>query len=119
MSPSPSGESRLRTLDGESWAAHLAAPLAVLVLGKSDCAACSSWTEELAAFLESDAAFGEVAFGKLLLDQRGLTSFKRENPWLAEVDALPFNVIYKAGQRVKSYAGGGIERLTGRLESLR
>ena len=48
--------------------AHVAAPRSVLMLGKSDCEACASWTEELSKFLESDEAkaFGIIdeVFGK-------------------------------------------------------
>jgi hypothetical protein len=110
--------SRLETVDGRSWEAFVAAPAAVLMLGKSDCEACRAWTEELDAFLEGDRAWRHVRFGKLLLDVPGLVSFKRANPWLAEVDALPFHVIYVGGEPVKRFAGGGAERLVTRLERL-
>jgi hypothetical protein len=50
----------------------------------------------------------------MVLDQRGLIELKA-NPWLAEVDVLPFNVIYVGGERVKTFAGGGLERLRNRL----
>jgi hypothetical protein len=108
--------SRLEAVDGGSWQDFAASPAAVLVLGKSDCEACASWSAELASFLERDERFAQVRFGKLLLDRPGLVSFKRANPWLAEVDVLPFNVIYVRGEPVKRFAGGGTERLVGRLE---
>jgi hypothetical protein len=109
--------SRLEVVDGGSWEAFVAAPAAVLMLGKSDCEACAAWTEELSAFLERDERFGQVRFGKLLLDKPGLVAFKRANPWLAdEVDVLPFNVIYVGGKPVKRFAGSGTERLVARLE---
>ena len=94
------------------------APTAVLMLGKTDCAACKEWSEELSAFLENDEAFTDVRFGKIFLDTPGLVSFKRANPWLAEVDNLPTTVIYKGGERAKTFAGGGIDRLTNRLGRL-
>jgi hypothetical protein len=59
-----------------------------------------------------------VRFGKLLLDTPGLVGFKRANPWLPEADVLPYHVIYRHGELVKRFAGGGIERLVGRLERL-
>ena len=110
-----SGE-RLEILDGKSWEAFVAAPVAVLMLGKADCEACKAWTAELEGFLASDEAFSRVRFGKLLLDTPGLVSFKRANPWIAELDVLPFNVIYVNGERTKEFAGSGIERLVSRLE---
>jgi hypothetical protein len=107
---------RLEAIDGSTWEAFVAAPVAVLMLGKSDCAACATWTDELKAMLESDEQWRDVRFGKLLLDKPGLVSFKRANPWLAEVDQLPFNVIYANGEPVKRFAGSGVERLVSRLE---
>lgn len=104
-------------MDAGNWKAFLDAPGAVLVLGKSDCEACRQWAAELEAFLAEDERFGEVRFGKLLLDQRGLVEFKRANPWIATVDSLPFNVLYVDGKRVKSWAGGGVGRLVNRLQN--
>jgi hypothetical protein len=109
---------RLEAVDKTSWRDFVAAPRAVLMLGKSDCAACAQLTEELEKFLESDEEWKHVRFGKILLDRPGLVDFKRENPWIAELDVLPFNQIYVAGERSKSFAGGGIERLVSRLRSL-
>ena len=106
-------------IDKENWEEFLKSPLAVLVLGKTDCAACNDWTEELKSFLEADEAFSDVRFGKMLLDQRGLANFKKTSPWLAEVDVLPFNVIYKDGEKVKDFAGSGTTRLVNRLNNLR
>ncbi len=110
--------SRLEILDRATWRDFLAAPRAVLMLGKSDCPACAQWTAELSDFLENDQEFRDVRFGKVLLDQGGLADFKRENPWLADVDSLPYNVLYTAGERRKEFAGSGIERLTNRLRSI-
>lgn len=107
---------RLETIDGQNWEAFVAAPVAVLMLGKSDCEACRAWTAELSEWLGGDEAFRDVRFGKLLLDTPGLISFKRANPWIAEVDTLPFNLIYVGGERVKQFAGSGVERLVSRLE---
>ena len=111
--------SRLEMIDGENWEEFVKSPFAVLILSKTDCAACNSWTEELQTFLASDEDFKEVRFGKMLLDQRGLTGFKRVSPWLADVDVLPFNVIYKDGDKAKEFAGSGATRLVNRLNNLR
>jgi hypothetical protein len=60
-----------------------------------------------------------VRFGKILLDRGGLASFKRANPWLAELDVLPYTLIYRRGEKVAEFAGGGVARLVARLERLR
>jgi len=110
--------STLEQIDGRNWEEFLQAPVAVLMLGKSDCPACGAWTDELSAFLAADSEFAHVRFGKILLDKGGLVGFKRAHPWIAELDVLPFNQIFVAGERSKSFAGGGVERLLGRLRQL-
>ena len=110
---------RLEQIDGGNWKDFLQAPVAVLMLGKSDCAACQGWTEELEQFLAGDAEWTDVRFGKMILDKGGLFEFKKASPWLAELDTLPFTLIYRGGERWKSFAGGGVERLVSRLQSLR
>lgn len=109
----------LKMLDGENWRDFMAGDNVFLMLGKSDCAACNTWTDELKTWLGGEAALKNVAFGKLLLDQRGLTDFKREHgAWLKDVHDLPFNVIWQQGEMKKSWAGGGLDRLTNRLTNL-
>ena len=110
--------SRLEHIDGRNWEEFLRAPVAVLMLGKSDCDACAAWTEELIRFLESDTEFPTVRFGKILLDQGGLIGFKRAHPWIAELDVLPFTQLFVAGERSKSFAGSGTERLVNRLRQI-
>ena len=93
---------------------------AVLILAKSTCPACAEWTQELQAYLdEHPEAFEGVRFGKILLDRPGLGEFKRANRWIAsEVDVVPFNVIYRAGERFKLFPGKGVSRLESRLGQL-
>jgi hypothetical protein len=110
--------SRLEILDGKTVADFLAAPAAVLMLGKGDCENCARWTDELGEFLASDQEWRDVRFGKLLLDQGGLIAFKRGNPWVAELDVLPFNVIYVGGEKKSEFAGSGVPRLENRLRML-
>jgi hypothetical protein len=109
---------RLETVDGGNWRDFVAAPAAVLVIGKSDCGACAAWSEELERFLAADTEWGHVRFGKMLVDKGGLIEFKRASPWLADVDELPFNQLYLAGERSKAWPGGGVDRLVDRLRSI-
>jgi hypothetical protein len=110
--------SRLEAVDASNWRDFVGAPRAVLMLGKSDCAACAAWTEELQAFLAADSEWTDVRFGKMLIDKGGLVDFKRANTWLADVDELPFNVVWSRGERLKSFPGGGVDRLVSRLRVL-
>lgn len=106
---------KLEAIDASNWREFVNAPLAVLMLGKSDCEACKEWTEELTSYLESTEEHMGVRFGKMLLDQRGLTDFKKANPWLRDVDVLPFNVIFQAGEAKKNFAGKGVDRMKNRI----
>jgi hypothetical protein len=110
---------RLETLDGTTWEGFLAAPWSVLMLGKSDCDHCAEYTQELHAFLAADRTYADVRFGKILLDRGGLVSFKRANPWIADIDVLPYTLIYRGGEKVAEFAGGGINRLESRLARVR
>ena len=109
---------RLQILTGQDWQDFVAAPAAVLILGKSDCAHCNEWSAELGEALEASSFHPDVRFGKLLLDQPGLISFKRANPWIADLDVLPYNLIYRDGESLKEWAGGGLERLNNRLNRI-
>lgn len=110
--------SRLETVDGGNWREFVGAPVALLVIGKSDCGACAEWGAELEQFLATDTDWGDVRFGKMFVDKGGLIAFKRASPWLAEVDELPFNQLYLNGERSKSWPGGGIDRMVDRLRSV-
>lgn len=117
MSPGAGATSgRLEAIDGGNWEAFVGAPWAVLMLGKSDCAHCAEFTEELHAFLAADRVYADVRFGKMLLDRGGLVGFKRANPWLADADVLPYTLIYRRGEKVAEFAGGGVGRLRTRLQ---
>jgi len=109
----------IRATDGPTCREFVGGGVACLMLGKAGCGACAAWTEDLIGLLGDGRYAGKVRFGKMLLDQRGLTDFKREHgEWLKDVHDLPFNLIWVNGERKKSWPGGGVERLTNRLEGL-
>jgi hypothetical protein len=108
----------LEIIDRKSWEEFLQSPVAVLMLGKNDCQACADWTEELNTWFASDTAPSDVRFGKILLDTPGMGRFKIAQPWVSEIDILPFNAIFIDGERVKEWAGGKLSRLQNRLERL-
>ena len=109
---------RLEEIDGDNWQEFVESETAVLMLGRSDCAACDTYTEQLESIHAEDDEWTEVRFGKMLIDQPGLASFKNEASWLADVRDLPFTAIYAEGDLEKTFAGTGIERLTNRLERI-
>ncbi len=101
----------MELLGPKDWKEFLQAPIAVLIIGKNGCHACETWTEELQTF---EIPSG-VRIGKILLDTPELGRFKINQPWVAEIDVLPFNAIYVNGELKKQWAGGGINRLSNRL----
>ena len=108
----------LELLDQKSWEEFLSAPIAVLILSKNDCQACEDWTEGLNTWFGSGPVPENVRFGKLLLDTPGIGRFKLAQPWVSEIDILPFNAIFINGERVQEWAGGNLPLLQNRLEPL-
>ena len=107
--------SRLELLDRDTWREFLDSAAAVLLIGKSDCDACAAWTRDIEAFLADDTEWANVRFGKIELDRGGLGAFKKENPWLAEINDLPYTLVYVGGERKKEFLGSGIDRLVNRM----
>lgn len=102
---------QLEHLGPKDWEEFLSAPIAMLMLGKNDCAACKTWTAELEEFAIPEG----VRVGKILLDTPGLGRFKIAHDWVSGVDVLPFNVLFVNGEMKKQWAGGGLERMQNRL----
>jgi len=101
----------LEYLGPKDWEDFLSAPIAMLMLGKNDCAACETWTAELEGFTVPEG----VRIGKILLDKPGFGRFKIAHDWVSGVDVLPFNVLFVDGEMKKQWAGGGLERMQNRL----
>ena len=68
------------------------------MLGKTTCAACNEWASELDGW---ESTHPQLKIAKILLDQPGLGRFKIAHPWVAEVDMLPWNVLFIDGEIVK------------------
>jgi len=108
----------LEILDRDTLDEFLASPYAVLILAKTDCAACAAWSAELGESLEGLAAddqLNSVRFGKLVLNQPGLGGFKRSSPWLKDVNDLPFTALYSDNEYRRGFIGSGWQRLVNRL----
>ena len=89
---------------------------AVLILTKDGCGSCAAYQAEIQAQLEC-GEMGEIVVGKIALNQRGATrEFKRENPWLAAIEFLPYTLLYTKGQRVDGFAASKGSYLLERIE---
>ncbi len=103
MTGAPAGAAGLEPVTERSLGALLAAPRAALVLTRSTCPPCGAYQAELAALLARGDLAG-LAVGTLVLDRPGAARFKRQNPWLGGLRALPYTVLYRRGQRVDAFA---------------
>ncbi len=89
---------------------------AVLILTKTGCGHCVAYQAEIEALLERGDVGGTV-IGKMPLNQRGvIRDFKRNNPWLADLEFLPYTLLYSKGQRVDDFAASKGSYLLERIE---
>ena len=87
----------------ENVAAITGAVLGALILAENGCGACGGYTEEVQR-LEDGGRLEGVVVGRMVLDQPGSSGFKRANPWLRDVELLPYTVIYGGGEKVDEFA---------------
>jgi peroxiredoxin (alkyl hydroperoxide reductase subunit C) len=100
----------------ETMAEVLAAERALLILAKGDCGHCAAYQAAIAEML-ARGELEDIAVRTLVLDERGARDFKRTNPWLAEVEVLPYTVLYRRGERIAGFAGSSAAFLRERLAS--
>jgi hypothetical protein len=78
-------------------------PHGALVLAKDDCDNCAAYEAEIGR-LQEGGLLGDLVVGKLVLTRPGSRRFKRENPWVRNVDFLPYTVLYASGEKVDEFA---------------
>jgi hypothetical protein len=88
-----------------------------LVLAKDDCENCAAYEAEI-RHLHEEGQLGDLVVGKMMLTQPGCRSFKRENPWLREVDVLPYTLLYASGEKVDEFAASKGTYLLERAEDV-
>ena len=103
------------TLDQHTWEDYLSIGKVLLMLGKTSCRVCAEWTLELTDW---QSPHPELKVAKIQLDQSGLGRFKMANPWLVDVDLLPWNVLFVDGEPLEQWAGAGLARLENRLQRI-
>ena len=74
-----------------------------LVLAKDDCDNCAAYEAEIRRLQEA-GQLCDLVVGKLVLTQPGSREFKRSNPWLRDVDFLPYTLLYASGEKVDEFA---------------
>jgi alkyl hydroperoxide reductase subunit AhpC len=102
--PAPIGHAEVARVTDETIATVLGAEQGVLILARSDCAHCAAYQAEIQTLVERGGLAGHT-IGKLVVNERGATGYKRANRWLAEVNDLPYTVLYRHGQIVEGFPG--------------
>jgi hypothetical protein len=74
-----------------------------LVLAKDGCDNCAVYEEEIRR-LHEQGLLGDLVVGKIVLTRPGCRRFKRANPWLSEIDFLPYTLLYTGGEKVDEFA---------------
>lgn len=77
---------------------------AILMLGRSNCDRFSAYRDEVQRF-KSNGGLAGTTVGALMLDQPGISRFKRDNLWLMSVDLLPYTLLYQHGTRIDGFPG--------------
>jgi hypothetical protein len=89
---------------------------AVLIFTKSDCGHCAAYQAEIEALFQQGEMDG-ISIGKVVLNQRGITWYKRDNLWLSGLNFLPYTLLYSEGQPVDDFAASKGAYLLERIES--
>ena len=123
----------LEHVDDSNFQEFFSHPRVFLFVGKEECDPRNRWTAGLTAHLlegnspetnvglTSTPSLAQLDFrwGKVTLGKGKLTNFKREHGiWLSQVRDLPHNTLWIDGMLTKEWTGGGVDRLTSRLQGL-
>jgi len=121
MSSHEQGNSALPRLTDETLVRLLAAERAVLVLTRSGCDACATYEADVTRHRDAGQLPRDVAIGALVLDARDDgVRFKRANAaWLAELDFLPYTLLYVRGRLAEEFATTHAAYLVERLGAAR
>jgi hypothetical protein len=79
------------------------ADVAVLVVTLTTCDACAAYETDVLEHWPA-AEHAGVALGKVVLDGPGGVRFRRDNPWVDDLDFLPYTLLYVRGVAVEEFA---------------
>lgn len=91
----------------DNWQEVISLPLSVVVFTKDDCQDCKLWIDKL----HDSKDLEEITFAIINLSEKGLGKIKIENPWISQIDILPFNVLFSNGKLHDNWSGANEDRL--------
>ena len=56
-----------------------------------------------------------IRFGKIMLDSSGMGRFKIAQPWISNIDIMPFVAIFVNGERVMEWGGRNLSYLQNQI----
>lgn len=108
-------ETRLIPVNDENLAAFVTNDWAVLILSTSHCGYCIEYQRDIKEYQEQ-GLLDEYSIGKMVLNEPGVSQFKRDNRWLAGLTFLPHTLLYHRGRVVDSFSTSRGPYLLERLE---
>jgi len=105
----------LEELDENTWQDFLNSPICVLLLSKSDCPSCLQLSKELTDWQTMEPVHAKIRFGKIMLDSSGMGRFKIAQPWISNIDIMPFLAIFVNGERVMEWGGRNLSYLQNQI----
>ncbi|MBS9782943.1 MAG: hypothetical protein KGV46_00105 [Pasteurella sp.] len=107
---------RIKKLDCFSLEDILKEDKCLLVLSNSNCDACKQWVQKINKGLQEETLPMHIEYGKLDINQKGLISFRRENPWVEKAIFLPYTALLLEGVFTGGFIGADYEELQNLLE---
>jgi hypothetical protein len=90
-----------------NWEEIISSPLSLVIFTKNECKDCKQWLDKLNV---SDR-FEKMIYAVMNLSDKGLGKIKIENPWISQIDILPFNVLFVEGELQENWSGANEDRL--------
>ncbi len=93
----------IQHIDDSNFEAFMEHDRVALLLTRSTCGNCVNYTQEIQELIEK-GRLEDLHIGKVILDQAGSVKLKKANPWIKDLDFVPYTVLYDKGQKVEEFA---------------
>jgi hypothetical protein len=95
--------------------AFLNAERAALIFTRNDCGSCSVYLGEVKE-ARKQGRLKATLLGEVVLDDPGALGIERRNPWLSQLEFLPYALFYKEGEKVDDFAASEAGYLLERIK---
>ncbi len=102
-------------INDDNYDAFLNAERAALIFTRNDCGSCSGYLGEVKE-TRKQGKLKAISLGEVVLDEPGALGTKRRNPWLFQLEFLPYALLYKEGEKVDEFAASKASYLLERVK---